>query len=270
MQMTKISGPMHTEKCGIKTWRQFARRVRPRGCRLLNRLDRFPKSVLVTGCQRSGTTMLSRVITLSDGMTNYWFGKDDELDAALILAGEVELDAPGRFCFQTTYLNECYREYFEHDCGCRILWVLRNPFSVVYSLMYNWRRWTLDELFKACGAGFLDDRLARRYRRFGPIAISRLMKACLSYNGKVSQLFELKERLDKDAVMVIEYDDLVNDPQRRLPKIYRFIDLDYQDRYCDHIHRKSTGKKNRLSNRERNIVDQLCLPVYEKAKGLLD
>ena len=90
--VSDIRERMQPEKCRIKTWRRFAREVRPKGCRLLSRLERFPKSVLVTGCQRSGTTMLSRIITQSEGMTNYWFGKDDELDAALILSGEVEYD----------------------------------------------------------------------------------------------------------------------------------------------------------------------------------
>jgi len=261
---------MQPEDCSIKTWRQFARQVRPRGCRLLGRLDRFPDSVLVTGCQRSGTTMLSRVITLSDGMTRYWFGRDDELDAALILSGEVDIPSSGRFCFQTTYLNECYREYFEHDAGHKIVWVLRNPHSVVYSLMYNWRRWTLNELFEACGAALLEDPLAGRYRRFGVIGVPRIVKACLSYNGKISQLFELREKLDNGRLMVVEYDDLVNDPEHRLEKIYQYIDLDFREAYCEQIHQKSTGKKNRLTEKEQRRVRELCLPVYEQARGLLD
>jgi ligand-binding sensor domain-containing protein len=44
---------------------------------------------------------------------NYWFGRDDELDAALILSGHVDHQQNGRYCFQTTYINECFREYFE-------------------------------------------------------------------------------------------------------------------------------------------------------------
>jgi hypothetical protein len=58
----------------ITTWHQFEQTVRARGCNLLRRLGNFPRSILVAGCQRSGTTMLSRIITQSEGMTNYWFG----------------------------------------------------------------------------------------------------------------------------------------------------------------------------------------------------
>ena len=42
---------------------KYNKEVRSRGYNLINRLDDFPNSVFVTGCQRSGTTMLSRIIT---------------------------------------------------------------------------------------------------------------------------------------------------------------------------------------------------------------
>jgi Holliday junction resolvasome RuvABC ATP-dependent DNA helicase subunit len=40
-------------------------------------------------------------------MVDFSSGEDDELDAALILAGFVEHTPRGRYCFQTTYLNIC-------------------------------------------------------------------------------------------------------------------------------------------------------------------
>jgi hypothetical protein len=253
----------------ITTWKQFAKRVRSNGCQLLNRLDNFPNSILVTGCQRSGTTMLSRIITQSDGMINYWVGKDDELDAALILSGREKPPEKGRYCFQTTYLNECFREYFDHDCDCRIIWVLRNPYSVVYSMLYHWRRFAFNELFLACGKHLLDSRAAERYERFGLLGVPKIIRACLAYNGKVSQLFELVAKLPAETIMTIEYDELVNDPVRHLPTIFKFIDLSYQDQYIERIHRKSTKKKNLLNQKEHNLVEQTCIPVYEKAKSLL-
>ena len=91
----------------------------------------FGGAILVTGCQRSGTTILSRIITRSDGMVDYWFGRDDELDAALILSGHVWHSPVGRYCFQTTYLNECYEEYFQCDLNQKIIWMIRSPYSVI-------------------------------------------------------------------------------------------------------------------------------------------
>ena len=256
---------MHPENCKIKTWKQFARHIRPKGCGLLKRLDQFPDSILITGCQRSGTTILSRVITQSEGMVNYWFGKDDELDAALILSGAVDFLPAGRYCFQTTYVNECYEEYFDRDVNFKLVWVLRNPYSVVYSLLYHWRRWTLNELFHGCGARLLDGPMARRYRRFGPLGVPRLTKASLSYCGKVTQLFELMERLDKGAIYVVEYDRLAMDRDGQLKKIYAFLELDYKRQYSELIHQKSINKQNRLSEKERDLVRELCLPIYEDA-----
>ena len=256
--------------CRIRTWKKFARKVRsPRGCNLLARLDEFPNSILVTGCQRSGTTILSRIITQSDGMVNYWFGKDDELAAALILSGYVDHTPRGRYCFQTTYLNECYHEYVEHKMGHKIIWVLRNPFSVVRSILFNWRRFALNELFRGCGTYLLSDKEKRRYNSLGVWGISKLRRACLSFNGKVSQVFELNDRIGKYGMLVVDYDDLVEQKQRILPLIYRFIDLPYRDEYCHKIHSKSINKASRLSKHEYALIKELCSPVYDRARTLL-
>ena len=82
------------KKPRITTWRQFTAQIRSKGHGLLKTLDDFPNAVLVTGCQRSGTTMMSRIITQSEGMVDYWTGPDDELDAALILSGSNHRPVP--------------------------------------------------------------------------------------------------------------------------------------------------------------------------------
>jgi hypothetical protein len=227
--------------------------VRTPGRRLLERLDDFPDSILVTGCQRSGTTMLARVITRSDGMRNFWFGRDDELDAALILSGYVEHDTTGRHCFQTTYLNERYPEYFGRSREHTVIWVLRNPYSVVHSLLYHWGRFSrfaFNELFGRWG-------------------LSRLLRACLSYNGKVSQLFALKEGLGTSRLLVLEYDELVKHKYELLPRVYAFIDLPFHDDYTERIHAKSVDKAASLSTHERATIERLCMPVYERARSLV-
>jgi hypothetical protein len=250
----------------IKTWRAFGRNVRSQGCDLLKRLDDFPESVLVTGCQRSGTTALARVITTSDGMVNYWFGKDDELDAALILSGQVKHEPIGRYCFQTTYLNECYAEYFKHGEDYKIIWVLRNPFSVVYSMMNNWATFALNELFIACGKKYINSEEERRYKIFGPLGISKLHRACYSYIGKVSQLYELKKYLKQDAIVVVDYDELVQKKEIILPSLYKFIGLEYDISYSEKLHSRNINKAQRLSSRHYKYIEKLCTTTYEKAK----
>ncbi len=252
----------------IKSWKLFAREVRSGGCELLKELHKFDNSVLVAGCQRSGTTALSRLITSSDGMINYWFGKDDELDAALILSGQVDHKPHGRYCFQTTYLNECYTEYFDHVQDYKLIWIIRNPFSVVYSMLNNWGRFAFNELFDACGAALLTGKELRRYERFGQLAVSRVRRACLSYNGKVSQIFQLQDKLPGSAFIVVEYDELVEHRTYILPQIYDFIGLEYKSEYDKKLHGDSVNKAKRLSQKERQIIQNCCIPVYEQAKAL--
>ena len=88
--------------------------------------------------------MLTRLIAGAPGFTRLALTADDELDAALALAGLIDLPVGSRYCFQTTYLNECYADYRMLGPGQRLIWVLRNPYSVVYSMLYNWGRFALD------------------------------------------------------------------------------------------------------------------------------
>ena len=152
----------------IKTWKAFDSRVRPLGCSLLNRLTRYRDAILVAGCQRSGTTMLSSIILKSHGIVDYTVENvDDELMGALILCGIVEHCQAGRYCFQTTYLDECYKEYFEEKYDFKLIWIIRNPYSVVYSMVYNWSRRALNDLFRRCGSQLLCSTDLLRYKVLG-------------------------------------------------------------------------------------------------------
>ncbi len=214
--------------------------------------------------------MLASIITGSEGMVDFAWSRDDELDGALILSGEEDHIAKGRYCFQTTYLNECYSEYFLH-CGnnFKLIWLLRNPRSVVYSLLHNWKRFALNELFQGCGISLLSNDLHRRYDRFGLLAVNRLTRACLSYNAKISQVNDIANTLGPDMVMVVDYDDLVINKQVMLPEIYNFINLPYKSEYADEIRESSLKKAEKLSSRERVMIDEVCMPVYEKLKKCL-
>lgn len=252
----------------IRSWGQFDRKVRFSGRKLLNRLDYFSNSVLVAGCQRSGTTALSRVITGSDGMTEFQFGTDDELDAALILSGWVDRTLKGRCCFQTTYLNDSYQEYFEHG-DYRLVWVLRNPASVIYSMLYNWKNAALNRLFRHCGSALLESNEQLRYRYLGAYSIPRLRRACLSYNAKVSQTFTLRERLGNDRLYIIDYEQLIQDKEAVLPRIYDFIGLSYRKEYASRFHAGSLSKAKTFHRRHGEVLDSVCFPLYQKACRLV-
>ena len=140
---------VHNTEKKINNWQQFTDFVRLSNRPLLEHLDDFNEPVLVTGCQRSGTTMLSQILTESAGMVNYGSDNSLELDGALILSGHSEHEPlpNGRYCFQTTYLDDFYHEYFDHQGRFKLIWVIRNPASVVYSLLYNWPPRSLEGTF---------------------------------------------------------------------------------------------------------------------------
>ncbi len=255
-------------KTQIKSWRQFAKKVRSEGCNLLTNIERYPNSILVAGCQRSGTTAVANIITTSDGMQNYWVGKDSELDAALLLSGQVTNEAVGRYCFQTTYLNECVAEYLKYTTNYKLIWLVRNPYSVVYSMLYNWGTFAFNELFEFCGSKQLSEKEMKKYKRFGQIIIPRIKRACLSYNVKTSQALMLKDELDSSSFMVIDYDDLVVNSRLKLKSIYQFIDLAFNESYLEKIRSENINKFQKFSSKDKDYIEEACIDTYMRVKSL--
>jgi len=133
-------------------------------------------------------------------------------------------------------------------------------------MKYNWGRFAFEELFDACGYPLLDDIEKQKYKLCGQRMISKTQRACLSYNGKVLQAIELMKVLGPVNMLIVDYDELVGNKQILLPKIYKFIQLLYKAHYADKLHEHSLDKASRLTSRERNLISQLCIPVYEKIK----
>jgi hypothetical protein len=252
----------------VKSWAQFDRKVRFSGRKLLGQLDNFHNAILVAGCQRSGTTALTRVIAGSEGIEDIQFSKDDELDAALILSGRVSYQPQGRYCFQTTYLNSSYPEYFEHT-DYKLIWVLRNPSSVIYSMLYNWKCAALNRLFRHCGVALLEGSEQWWYEHLGTFSIPRLRRACLSYNAKMSQIFTLREKLGEDRLFIIEYDELIRNKDTMLPMVYQFVGLPYRKEYSAKLHSRSFNKASKFHAKHEELLESVCMPVYEKACTLL-
>ena len=253
----------------IRTWKQFARNVRKDSPDLLCQLTLFHDAVLVTGCQRSGTTALASVISTSNGMLNHSVGEDDELTAALILSGELNVKHDGRYCFQTTYLNERYVDYYKHiNDHYKIIWVIRNPFSVIYSMLHNWGNFAFNELFISCGYPMLSDDDKKNYRYFGRLSISRVRRACMCYIGKCQQLLELDKKFGNEKILIVDYDDLVKEKDQFLTKIFKFINLPFEASYREKLHRKSVNKANRLTKKEVDTIEKYCVSVYRQVKNL--
>jgi hypothetical protein len=217
--------------------------------------------------------MLMRVLSGTPGMIDYRFGPDDELDAALILSGTHFHEArSGRYCFQTTYLNEHWPEYIEHaqrretpEAPFKLIWLVRNPASVVTSMVYNWARFARVELFEACGVGVMPSVLQSAYRRKGSGGFTALEQACWGYVGKARQLLALKQALPPDLLYVLEYDRLVSDPAEHLSRICRFTGIPFDPAYGASISRGSVHKAERLATEERAQIEATCGESYRLA-----
>ena len=247
----------------IRSWAAFHTVVKQPDRPLLAKLDDYANPVLVAGCQRSGTTALARLLKSTDDMVDHTFGHDDELDGALLLAGHATRGTEGRHCFQTTYLNDRFREYFQHR-DFRLIWMLREPRSVVYSMLNNWKRGALDRLFDACGAEVLAQSEPRPGLRTAWLGPSRLAKACASYVGKTAQTFELCERLGA-RVAVVDYDELVAKKHELLAQLCEFAGVAFNQRLVEGLHSRSIVKRDRLGTRDSEYVDRMCSSVYERA-----
>lgn len=251
------------------TWPQFHDGPRQSPDPLLKNLGRYPDAVLVAGCQRSGTTMLTRIIAQSAGFRALRLTRDDELDAGLALCGAVDLPANARYCFQTTYLNERYPEYRMLGPGHRLIWVLRNPYSVVYSMVYNWRRFGRNELYESCGLTLAENERQRRVRWPWPIGPSRLERACFSYAAKTAQIKVIRTLVPAQQLLIIDYDELVTEPGKWLPLVFDFVGEPYKDAYASRVRADSIGKANRLSSRERAMIARVAEPVHRECLSLV-
>ena len=251
-----------------RSWRRFHRGPRSLEKPLLSALPRYGGCVLVAGCQRSGTTMLTRVIAGSRGFQRLQLTHDDELDAALILAGYVSVPGDRRYCFQTTYLNERYFEYASMLPDQRLIWVLRNPHSVVYSMLNNWKRFALNELYESCGASRANSARLRRAGWPWPLGPSRVEKACLSYSAKTAQILAIRELLRVDQLLIVDYDATVRSAGNWLERIFAMIGEPFDPLYASSVHRNSVDKADWMSERTRQMIDELCMPTYRQCLAI--
>ncbi len=251
----------------VSDWAEFHRVVKQPGKELLENLDEFgTDNILVAGCQRSGTTAVTQVLGRAREMANYAFGDDSELDGALLLAGRVARFTGGRHCFQTTYLNDRFPEYLLHR-SFRLIWLVREPRSVVYSMLHNWRRAALNRLYAACGSTTLD-RVRKGAWVFGRWrGPSRLEKACASYIAKSEQAVLLHRQLG-ERMLIVDYDEVVSNPEPALREICEFIDLPFDRCLLGHLHAKSLQRGNRLSPWEAYRVDGVCMDAYRSVWAL--
>ena len=69
--------------------------------------------------------------------------------------------------------------------------------------------------------------------------------------------------------MIVSYDELVANKGSLLPEIYRFVDLEFNEKCAGKLHSRSVGKVKRQSQHEESVVKTSCMPVYLAAMKLI-
>lgn len=257
-----------------RRWPKFARNTRNGNEQLLKQLDKYSESICISGCQRSGGTMLADAFCQHPDIVDFTWTDDAELDAAKILSGAVDREIntgveASRFCFQTTYLNERYVEYADHIDSSYLIWLIRNPYSVVYSMLYNWSRFALNEVFTSCGLPNADREVQEKYQRLGIWGISRLERACYAYVGKSKQCLELANTLPSNRYLIVEYDSLVASQAETMSQLMKFTNLCSSTKLESKINTNSLNKAQRLKDSERETIHRICDASYKATRKLL-
>ena len=213
--------------------------------------------------------MLANALTQHSDVASFGWSNDAELDAARLLAGEPTPkflpNAEKRYCFQTTYLNEQVGEYLEHANSIYLIWLIRNPHSVVYSMVHNWKRFALNEVFLACGVDLLDPPNAKRLKRYGILGVPAIYRAAYAYLGKLEQAKMLLENMPSDRLALCRYEEVVTRKPEMLRKLFEFCDLTVSsDDAGREISGRSLQKANALNARSKQLVDSLCQRAYEE------
>ncbi len=253
-----------------REWIWFAATVRSRGCHLLKAANNFERPIFVSGCQRSGTTLATSLIAASPDITISHQGRDEELAGAYVLCGKRQPTSSGRYCFQTTYLNECYSEYRRVKSDYRLVWVLRRPESVVYSMVYNWARFPLNELFLSCGVPHLQGDDLIRFGRRGIFGLSPLRRACYAYIGKCHQFIELSRSPHAERLIAFKYEDLLIETQAVLADLCACLGICMPSNAAyAQVKSDTLAKSSELTSAERSVIHHLCAGAYRDCSDLI-
>ena len=78
----------------------------------------------------------------------------------------------------------------------------------------------------------------------------------------------LKEKIPEKDLLIVDYDQLVSSPNNNLEKIYDFINLEFNEKYTEKIRASSINKYQKLTNRQRKYISNLCIEPYDNVRSL--
>jgi len=137
-------------------------------------------------------------------------------------------------------------------------------------MLRNWRRAALRRLFQGCGSQTLEGSAKDSYERFGTLFVSRLTMACHSYNVKTAQVHYLSTILSPDRLAIVDYDQLLQDKEQQLSRLFDFAGAPFSAELVDRLQRPNKRRSAQLSATSTERITRLCQQAYDDACALAE
>lgn len=264
------------------------------------------KTILITGCQRSGTTLVHLILDSHPQITGV-----DEMDFFPENLSDYQHSrkyAP-YVSFKLPFIAQNI-QYIRQLGPARTFWCLREPKDVVSSMLnlklthqksggkISWAIHPLGALqeiefcYEKCRE-FLDPAVqrlaaehARRKQKYDSSRAYAVLSALLCWKIK-NEMLQVYDK-EKISYRVLVYESLIQDPRGEIMKMLNRLKIPWHDQVLRHhtshdgfsvgetrntrpIDKESIGKwKNTLDEKESGFVDDVCLESYLKIKRQVD
>ena len=222
-----------------------------------------PKKILfIMGCQRSGTTMMLRI--LERDMQSRIYGEFSELSLGpnrTLLKPLPEVKAiierdPAPFVVAKP-LVETQRlpEFFEYFPDAKVLWMYRHYKDVASSNLKNFGKDNGVDDLRPIAQGdpnnwrssHASEHVRAIAKQFFSEDMSPFDAAALFWYARNSLYFDM-DLSHHPQVMISRYNDIVLDPRTKLQEIYRFVGRPFPDHIVSHdIQSSSVGKGSEIT-----------------------
>ncbi len=238
--------------------------------------------IFVLGCQRSGTTMLIKHLGKSSEISVYGEGdpranKDHRFKDEQAIKRVIAKDRKQRIIFKPLNDIQYADRFLEFHKNAKAIWIYRNYNDVVNSAIIKWKDvqkniifwiakhygqpWDCNNKYDrdcAIYAEGMSKDAAQTLKQAVHSDMSNEDGAALLWFSRSKFYFDLG--LDKNEnVLLVKYEDIVENPTKFFKRIFDFIECRYDDNYAKGIRTTSIEKKQApsLTNEIASICDDM-------------
>jgi hypothetical protein len=236
------------------------------------------RAVFVFGSQRSGTRLPMDVLDLAPPIMTYKEGnsrafnrtllKGNATIAALLRASRFPIVAFKPIC--DSHRAAELLDYFPHS---KAIWIFRYYKDAVNSSVRKWKhgrnnlKHIAAENIAAAGwraGGLTPEKIALVRRLYSEEMSSHAAYALMWYlrNNLIIDL-KLHERGD---LLLVKYENLVQEPQKHFPRIFNFIECPFEEKYVKGVYNSSVGKE-KFPEIPAEIAE-LCENLYQRLEEI--